>query len=115
MKTFIFGIIFAMLISMNVKADLIISLAVKQSVATKETTLNNSTTNNVEVTKNAKGVETDRKEYSTNSNSSDVQYTNKGSYGVLVQGIPSDSLPVAIGVGYFQDNTGMVTLGVRFK
>jgi len=112
MKWFLIGIFF---VGVNANADVIVSLAAKQSVGTRETTVNNNTTTTKEVTKSSNGTVTNSTSSTTTGSTSDTQYTNKVSYGVLVQGIPSDKLPVAIGVGYFTDNTGMVTLGWRFK
>lgn len=87
----------------NAKAEVIVSLAVKQGNGTKETTNNTNT----EVTKNGNNVTK-----SVTNTDSDVSYSNKVNTGLLVQGLVND---LSIGVGYFNDNTGMATVGWRFK
>lgn len=52
----------------------------------------------------------------TSSNTtSGAGYTKGASFGVVISAVPSDALPISVGAGVFQDQTGMLLLGVRFK
>lgn len=52
----------------------------------------------------------------TSSNTtSGAGYTKGASFGVVISAVPSDALPISVGAGVFQDQTGMLLLGIRFK
>lgn len=102
-------------------ADIIVSVAMKKSTDTVRTN-NNSThtqsnttvTNNC--TKNNKNCTTNvvnSPDVVTTSNTSTESNSSEIDTGILIQYAP-DSLPLVIGVGIFDDNSGMATLGLRF-
>lgn len=123
------------LVSVCVKADLIISVAAKQSRTVHTTTTNTEATSHTiePLTKHGKHPKKKHpkhpntppvntpmppkgtKEYYASDYSSDSQDTTSESIdlGVLVQ--YSHCSGVTIGVGMFQDETGMATLGWRFE
>lgn len=72
------------------KAETILSLATKQSVSQQSSSVTSGTT----VQKNSQDVIT-------------------SSMGLLLQGVVAEN--VVLGIGFFQDSTGMASIGYRFK
>lgn len=100
------------LVSVCVKADIIISVAAKQSKTVHTTTTNTEAiSHTIEPLKKPKGVkETYTSDYSSDTKSN----TSKNiDLGILVQ--YSHCSGIIAGVGLFQDQTGMATLGWRFE
>lgn len=104
MKNIIALLIFV--IANNAQADTIISLAAKNGTRSKETTNSSTTTPIVDSKGKVVGYSTDTSNSSTSQNGTDV--------GLLIQVMPNSGA-LAIGVGYFQDGTGLATIGLRFK
>lgn len=113
----IFVIMFLIsLVSVCVKADLIISVAAKQSKTIHTTTTNTeATSHTIEPLKKPVKPPKGFKESYTNNYSSETKESTANSIdlGVLVQ--YSHCSGLTIGAGLFQDETGMATLGWRFE
>ncbi len=131
MKLVLIGILLA---SFQAKADVIVSVAVKQTKTVSSdttttnsstTTVTNETTNTVTNNCNKNGKHCTSTSTSSTTSSSSGPYTSSSSataygesvsndVGLLVQYV-SPNYNVVLGLGYFQDNTGMATIGYRFK
>lgn len=102
-------LVLLLLVTSTANAEVIISAIGKQEKKVTETvtSLHDSSV----VTKTAPSTNT-----TSSSSYSDVSSESSSiNLGLLIQVVPSDSVPIALGIGIFQDKSFIGTFGIRFK